>query len=75
MSIQTTYKCDVCGKQRGEGNHWLSMMQSDTCSPRFYSWDPQASEHVCSSACAHKALDEWLTAEQQRSHAQEGREQ
>lgn len=60
----STYKCDYCGRQRGESNHWLLRLKSagEFC---LYNWrDEHADdgfEHICSAECATKALSIWLS--------------
>lgn len=70
---EIAYRCDVCGATRGEGNHWFQMNDSfaEDSSPLFFPWSTQDVDHrghICSAACAHAALDKWLTEMQKRSH-------
>ena len=63
MAQITAYLCDVCGKQRGESNHWFraSLIQRTRFVIVF--WDQQlllANEdteiHICGLGCATKAM-------------------
>jgi hypothetical protein len=56
------YTCDVCGTQKKESNHWFVLF-----SPFYLStWTNEAQNvedavHICSSQCAHKKLEEFLS--------------
>jgi hypothetical protein len=61
------YRCDVCGKEKGEANHWFAVQaivemvfkamtwEEATESPAFSSY-----EHICGEECLHKRLAQWL---------------
>lgn len=66
------FTCDVCGKTRGEGNHWLMRKPEPSlesvvipASPAFTTWmslyenDPTWG-HLCSRECALKLIERWL---------------
>lgn len=72
MEILTIH-CDVCGRPKGDANHWFVVVSD----PRhagarefegvaFGSFsspvdDPLFKrEHICGEACAHKRLSQWL---------------
>ena len=69
MKLATPYKCDYCGKLKGESNHWwLKLPQPDHPVPRFelFPWnealnDAEGVEHICSQECASKALSKWMS--------------
>lgn len=56
MKIET-YTCDICGKLRGEGNHWFTAYEysSEPTSVQFGVWG-EFSLHICGSECAVKLL-------------------
>lgn len=66
--IKPTVFCDVCGKQKGEVNHWL-MAYTDvqSASLTILRWDAKAfaSEgnefwHLCGAECVVKKVNEFL---------------
>jgi hypothetical protein len=63
MSIVNTIKCDICGRIKGETNHWLKMSNN---SSRFTVIVPIATVEylamldICSHECAVKAFQAWL---------------
>lgn len=74
MKITQPYRCDYCGKAKGEANHWwllrsFSPLDSDLFT--LFSWDDASAaeedvEHICSEQCAVKALSKWLASVPQR---------
>jgi hypothetical protein len=58
-----TYKCDVCGKVKGDVNHWwlalngerliVEPWRSDLVSDGFL--------HLCGAQCVQKKLNEFLS--------------
>jgi hypothetical protein len=64
--IGEAYKCDVCGKQRGEANHWLLLMPLAGMLFALAAWEDRFAKdpdvgHLCGEGCAAKALDRALT--------------
>lgn len=67
MAVVTTYTCDVCGKQRGEANHWFKWVVPDSkqrviaIMPWDATWNASAGVgHLCGPACAQRKLQECL---------------
>lgn len=76
MKLATPYKCDYCPNMKGDSNHWwlfatefgylLSSGGVSTLKGAFFgAWDDakaqlQGVEHICSEACAVKALSKWM---------------
>jgi hypothetical protein len=67
MKLTAPYKCDYCDVLKGEANHWwlenvaqgmhrLIVWDKDLC-------DLDGYEHICSEACAVKALAKWMAAQ------------
>ena len=63
MASHNSKTCDICGVERGPGNHWLLAFVdvSDKPSITFYPWNDVAAEgitvkHLCGAGCAAKAL-------------------
>jgi hypothetical protein len=69
-----SYKCDGCGKMKGETNHWwLIMIQG--AAMQMLPWqmapNPDAHgsdnarvfQHICSQACAIRLISEWMGAQ------------
>lgn len=70
--IVNSFRCDICGIQKGETNHWYSLektVKNDI--PRLellaaiYT-DPSYM-HLCSDACVVKAVQGWLSAQTEAS--------
>ena len=67
-----TFKCDVCGIQKGETNHWYSLektVKNDNARLELLAavfTDP-AYMHLCSDACVIKAVQQWLSAQKEAS--------
>jgi hypothetical protein len=69
---QEIYKCDVCGKIKGETNHWYAVRLEKSCKPDFLLvktfknvLSTEASvdyDHICGSECLHKRVDAMLVA-------------
>lgn len=75
MARITTITCDVCGKQKGEANHWLMycaraggkdgpMIHFGTA---VWSEGDTAAGDICSEQCAIRKLSEVLQQIQQRA--------
>lgn len=70
MKVES-YKCDGCGKMKGETNHWWIMYASRDLdnAPMFqiYTWPSgtpsDGVKHICSQECAIKTISEWLGAQ------------
>jgi hypothetical protein len=67
--------CDVCGRVKGETNHWfLAIAPIDTSDPRSNGIafgtsaaeleDPRGliRQHICGQECMHKRLSRWIEA-------------
>jgi hypothetical protein len=61
-----SYRCDRCETLKGESNHWwLRLPELDAPGFVLIAWDDQTAErekveHICSQACASKALSFWM---------------
>jgi len=66
MKLTTPYKCDYCPNIKGESNHWWIRDTPHADSQfRLIPWSEDDAakglvEHICSQACAVKALSKWL---------------
>jgi hypothetical protein len=63
MAITQSVTCDVCGKQKGEVNHWyLSSVDGGTL--HLDKWDDDsaaaAGNHLCGQDCVVKAVNKWM---------------
>lgn len=67
MKLPSPYKCDYCGKLKGETNHWF-LLWVGIRNPQDAFWllrwdDTKAAaedhEHICGLECAGKALAKW----------------
>jgi hypothetical protein len=70
-----SFTCDICGKRKGDANHWWMVMLGDVpCyeegSPnhRFslMPWNPAESQnselfHLCGQGCALQAMERFMT--------------
>lgn len=59
--IITQYKCDICGKERGEGNHWIKA-SADKERVVFFRWQAEIGpddKHICGDACAAILLNKF----------------
>jgi hypothetical protein len=69
-SVQIT--CDVCGRAKGETNHWFKAVVDRTVEVpvgiAFGTSEANAEgtglvlEHICGEACLHKRLSRWIDA-------------
>jgi len=57
--IDETTKCDVCGVQRKEVNHWY-LVRANRSGLHFPRKRALGDKDVCGQACAHLLLDRWL---------------
>lgn len=61
-------KCDICGKEKGESNHWYVAITGAPAQPGIAFGpidsiisDPTVKrEHICGQGCLHKRLDRWI---------------
>jgi hypothetical protein len=67
MKLANPYKCDYCDKRKGEANHWWLLFTENFPNGPFdlMLWDDGAADgdnvqHICSEACATKALSQWM---------------
>lgn len=75
MARTTTITCDVCGKTKGEANHWWIYFFHQKygrfqCFPGDYGFDPEDEEEngdICSEQCAIRKLSEVLATIQKRA--------
>jgi len=77
MVWDVSFTCDVCGKKKGEANHWWMLALGDCpCDeedqvPQRFSvmpWRGQQSRdpemrHLCGKGCAMQALERFMTKE------------
>jgi hypothetical protein len=64
MKVET-YKCDQCGKQKQDSNHWF-MLDIGIVGFHLFIWDNANADiagykHLCSQGCASKILSTWMT--------------
>ena len=67
MKLATPYKCDYCGKLKGEANHWW-LRNTGASHFSLHRWDEDAVEdgafeHICGQECATKAMAKWMEAQ------------
>lgn len=71
-----SYKCDGCGIQRGDGNHWFKFRaypnEGNGAEFIVNDWKSEGTEypntvHLCSDACVVKTVQAWLSAQQAAS--------
>jgi hypothetical protein len=69
MKLSAPYKCDYCSNIKGETNHWwlrdltlriFALLAWDHGQPDAESDGKPFYEHICSEACAVKALAKWM---------------
>lgn len=66
MAKLFTFRCDVCGKVKGETNHWfvLLLMPRKIEVLQFEeNWSKPGALHVCGSGCAMKRISERMSSE------------
>ena len=75
MTWDVSFNCDICGKKKGEANHWWMVLLRDVpCydegqpSSRFtlLPWNAAESRngdlyHLCGQGCAMKAMVRFMT--------------
>jgi len=72
MAKVDTYQCDGCGAQKGNLNHWFRLGVQDV-SLGIYTWAggdaTDDDKHFCSDECVIKAVQQWLSARKEGTHA------
>jgi hypothetical protein len=75
MAWDVSFTCDICGKKKGEANHWWMLSYADCpCDeddqePQRFSvmpWNAESSRnpemrHLCGKGCAMHALERFMT--------------
>jgi hypothetical protein len=75
MVWDVSFTCDICGKTKGEANHWWMLSHADcACDeddqvPQRFSvmpWNAEQSRnpemrHLCGKGCAMQALERFMT--------------
>jgi len=66
----TGFKCNVCGIEKKETNHWFVITVSSSHGPMLIieTWCTEALDrtnsdvrHICGEACVNKTVSEWLS--------------
>lgn len=73
MKLPAPYQCDVCGKIKGESNHWWLVIKNlfttfegvKVANLLILQWeqklvDSNSYYHLCSQSCVHKKVDEFM---------------
>lgn len=65
MKLSEPYRCDHCDRAKGDANHWWLRHLGNPKMFNLYGWDDEEArrpyvEHICSEACAVKALSKWM---------------
>lgn len=58
--IETKQRCDVCGIERKETNHW-HLVRANGSGLHFPKQRKDGDKDCCGQACAHKMLDRYLS--------------
>lgn len=65
MGVKTIITCDVCGKQKGDVNHWWlvwASRQGMWIEPfRLIEADSQP-KHICGQECAIRSLNDYMNS-------------
>jgi hypothetical protein len=68
MGWDVSFTCDICGKKKGEANHWWMLSHADQVPQRFsvMPWNAEDSRnpemrHLCGKGCAMQALERFMT--------------
>lgn len=75
MVWDVSFTCDICGKKKGEANHWWMLSyaecpcdEADQVPQRFsiMPWNGESSRnsemrHLCGQGCAMQALERFMT--------------
>jgi hypothetical protein len=66
-----SFRCDICGKEKGQVNHWWMMWLLPKLLPygaavHIQGWEDrdapiEGRKHLCGQECTHKMLDRFLT--------------
>ena|SRR5580698_1609091 len=75
MTWDVSFTCDICGKKKGEANHWWMVMLGET--PHYEEGQPglrfillpwnaadsrnASMYHLCGQGCAMKAMERYMT--------------
>jgi hypothetical protein len=67
MAKVEVYRCDECGTEKKETNHWFEIQMGEY-GPGFtrtlivtpWTEHPNGVLHICGEQCAHKVLQKWL---------------
>lgn len=64
MAKTEIFTCDVCGRQKGEVNHWymLSIMGGEFILSAWDADKKHAHKHLCGQECVIKAVNEYLSS-------------
>jgi hypothetical protein len=74
MAKVETFKCDQCGKQKGEVNHWYKAMSVVALGEqhnylKVVPWEStsvttleDSVRHLCGQACVVSELNEWMNS-------------
>jgi hypothetical protein len=67
VSELRTWKCDVCGHQKQDVNHWwlITSMPGGVIllGPWIEEGALDADFHLCGRECAQKKIEEWMNAQ------------
>jgi hypothetical protein len=77
MSWDVSFRCDICGRKKGDANHWWMVSLGDVpCwdegQPRqrftLMPWNALESQnaefyHMCGQSCAMQAIERFMTGE------------
>jgi hypothetical protein len=86
MVWDVSFTCDICGKKKGESNHWWMVMlgdvpcwEADQPSRRFtlLPWNPAESRsadmfHLCGQGCAMQAMERFMASGSIHSNVENG---
>jgi hypothetical protein len=78
MVWDVSFSCDICGKKKGEANHWWMVMlgdvpcwEADQPNHRFtlFPWNAAESQnpdmyHLCGEGCAMQAMQRFMTSKE-----------
>ena len=63
MAITETVTCDVCGKQKGQVNHWWMYAFGGYQRMEIKPWNDSSADawkHACGQGCVMKAVNEFM---------------
>lgn len=66
MAKLDTFRCDECGIQKQETNHWWLIQPCGDGTLALSPWKEHQTSlpnvaHLCGQSCVHAALDRWMT--------------